>query len=107
QADAAGAPSDEPAPAADGTDTEPFPLAPIRHSMWVGRHDNQQLGGVAGHLYVEFDGGPVDPGRLRAAATLLAVRHPMLRVRFLPDRTQHIAPGDECGAFPGGGGDLG
>ena len=41
---------------------EPFPLAPMQHAMWVGRHDNQQLGGVAGHLYVEFDGGPIDPG---------------------------------------------
>ncbi len=48
---------------------EPFPLAPMQHAMWVGRHDNQPLGGVAGHLYVEFDGGPIDPERLRAAAT--------------------------------------
>ena len=39
-------------PAADGA----FPLAPMQHAMWVGRHDSQPLGGVAGHLYVEFDG---------------------------------------------------
>ena len=44
---------------------EPFPLAPMQHAMWVGRHDNQRLGGVAGHLYVEFDGGAIDPERLR------------------------------------------
>jgi mycobactin phenyloxazoline synthetase len=68
--------------------------------MWVGRHDNQQFGGVAGHLYVEFDGGPTDPDRLRAAATRLSLRHPMLRVRFLPDGMQRIAPADECGDFP-------
>ncbi len=79
---------------------EPFPLAPMQHAMWVGRQDNQQYGGVAGHLYVEFDGGPVDPDRLRAAATALALRHPMLRVRFLPDGTQRIAEPDECGGFP-------
>ncbi|MGO9183500.1 non-ribosomal peptide synthetase [Mycobacterium sp.] len=79
---------------------EPFPLAPMQHAMWVGRQDNQQYGGVAGHLYVEFDGGPLDPDRLRAAATALALRHPMLRVRFLPDGTQRIAGPDECGEFP-------
>ncbi len=79
---------------------EPFPLASMQHAMWVGRQDNQHYGGVAGHLYVEFDGGPIDPDRLRAAATALALRHPMLRVRFLPDGTQRIAGPDECGEFP-------
>jgi mycobactin phenyloxazoline synthetase len=74
------------APAAEGA----FPLAPMQHAMWVGRHDSQPLGGVAGHLYVEFDGGAIDPERLARAATLLARRHPMLRVRFLSDGTQQI-----------------
>lgn len=101
---AAGAPTrtaGRPDPVADATGhaVDPFPLAPMQHAMWVGRQDNQQFGGVAGHLYVEFDGGPVDPDRLRAAATRLAHRHPMLRVRFLPDGTQRI-PVDECGDFP-------
>src|SRR5689334_13260410 len=79
---------------------EPFSLAPMQHAMWVGRHDNQQLGGVAGHLYVEFDGGLIDAERLRTAATALARRHPMLRVRFLPDGNQRIPPVDESGDFP-------
>jgi mycobactin phenyloxazoline synthetase len=70
----------------------PFPLAPMQHAMWVGRQDNQPLGGVAGHLYVEFDGAGIDPQRLTAAAADLAVRHPMLRVQFLPDGTQRIGP---------------
>ncbi|OCB40973.1 non-ribosomal peptide synthetase [Mycobacterium malmoense] len=87
-----------PAGAAEDAAGEPFPLAPMQHAMWVGRQDNQQLGGVAGHLYVEFDGGPIDPGRLRAAATALARRHPMLRVEFLPDGTQRIAAADD--GFP-------
>ncbi|GBG39884.1 non-ribosomal peptide synthetase [Mycobacterium montefiorense] len=93
---------DEHAREADGTDAsgEPFPLAPMQHAMWVGRHDHQQFGGVAGHLYVEFDGGSIDPERLRAAATRLSLRHPMLRVRFGPDGTQRIAATDECGEFP-------
>jgi len=94
---------DQHVPAADAAGDapgEPFALAPMQHAMWVGRQDHQPLGGVVGHLYVEFDGGPIDPERLRAAATALAGRHPMLRVRFLPDGTQRITPADESGAFP-------
>lgn len=72
----------------------------MQHAMWVGRHDHQQLGGVAGHLYVEFDGARVDPDRLRAAATRLALRHPMLRVQFLPDGTQRIPPAAGSRDFP-------
>lgn len=76
----------------------PFPLAPMQHALWVGREGDQQLGGVAAHLYVEFDGTAVDPDQLQVAATALAVRHPMLRVEFLPDGTQRIGPPPE--AFP-------
>lgn len=68
----------------------PFSLAPIAHAMWVGRHGEQELGGVAAHLYVEFDGTGVDPERLQRAATKLVVRHPMLRQEILPDGTQRI-----------------
>ncbi|OBK41750.1 non-ribosomal peptide synthetase [Mycobacterium sp. 1245111.1] len=67
-----------------------FPLAPMQHAMWVGRHDSQPLGGVAGHLYVEFDSCAIDPDRLRQAATALAARHPMLRVQFGTDGNQRI-----------------
>ncbi|OMC16193.1 non-ribosomal peptide synthetase [Mycobacterium sp. SP-6446] len=91
--------ADPPAPH-DGASDEPFPLAPMQHAMWVGRQDNQPFGGVAGHLYVEFDGGATDPDRLRAAATRLARRHPMLRVRFGSDGTQRIASTSECPDFP-------
>lgn len=89
-----GAPSAEsPAsagPADSDDETAPFPLAPMQHAMWVGRDDDVALGGVAGHLYVEFDGPGLDPERLAAAARTLAARHPMLRVEFLPDGTQQI-----------------
>ena len=77
--------------ATDGQDPDaPFPLAPIQHAMWVGRQEEQQLGGVSSHLYVEFDGAGVDAPRLRAAAAKLAARHPMLRVEILSDGTQRI-----------------
>ncbi len=73
----------------------PFPFAPMQHAYWIGRSAEQELGGVAAHLYVEFDGGAVDPERLERAASDLVARHPMLRTRFLPDGTQHTmaAPG--------------
>ncbi|MDX1873729.1 amino acid adenylation domain-containing protein [Mycolicibacterium sp. 120266] len=77
---------------ADSSFDAPFPLAPMQHAMWIGRESDQQLGGVAGHLYVEFDGDAIDYDRLSAAATQLAERHPMLRVEFLPDGTQRIGP---------------
>ena len=89
---------DRPAPAAetaDGGDADgPFPLAPMQHAMWLGRNADQQLGGVAAHLYVEFDGAGVDPDRLRYAAAKLVARHPMLRVEILPDGTQRIGERD-------------
>ena len=88
--DVAAPPDTAVAPTAESGDS--FPLAPMQHAMWVGRHDSQPLGGVAGHLYVEFDGGAIDPERLQSAATELSVRHPMLRVRFLADGTQRIEP---------------
>ncbi|MEU3010958.1 amino acid adenylation domain-containing protein [Nocardia asteroides] len=69
----------------DGT---PFALAPMQHAYWIGRSDGQELGGVAAHLYVEFDGAEVDPERLERAVEQLLARHPMLRTRFLPDGTQ-------------------
>lgn len=79
----------EPEPALDDP-SQPFPLAPIQHALWVGRNTEQELGGVAPHLYVEFDGAGVDPDRLGIAAAKLAARHPMLRVEILPDGTQRI-----------------
>ncbi|MEV6095334.1 amino acid adenylation domain-containing protein [Nocardia sp. NPDC051981] len=69
-------------------DGSPFGLAPMQHAYWVGRGEGQELGAVAAHLYVEFDGAGVDPERLRAAVGGLVRRHPMLRTRFLPDGTQ-------------------
>ncbi|QVI22111.1 amino acid adenylation domain-containing protein [Nocardia tengchongensis] len=78
----------------DGT---PFALAPMQHAYWVGRSDGQELGAVAAHLYVEFDGAGVDPERLGTAVAALVRRHPMLRTRFLPDGTQQTLerPGRE------------
>lgn len=74
------------------TEDAPFPLATMQHAYWIGRSDDQQLGGVAAHLYVEFDGRAVDPVQLERAVANLVATHPMLRTRFLPDGTQQTMP---------------
>ncbi|MGX1807188.1 amino acid adenylation domain-containing protein [Nocardia sp. NPDC055321] len=73
-------------------DGEPFSLAPMQHAYWVGRHDGQALGGVAAHLYAEFDGTAIDPVRLERAVWRLVDRHPMLRTRFLATGMQQTMP---------------
>ncbi|GAA2980036.1 non-ribosomal peptide synthetase [Actinokineospora diospyrosa] len=70
----------------------PFPLAVLQHAYWVGRAPGQRLGGVAAHLYTEFDGAGVDPGRLSAAVERLIDRHDMLRVVLSDNGDQRIAP---------------
>ncbi|WP_327095259.1 amino acid adenylation domain-containing protein [Nocardia vinacea] len=71
-----------------GDEFAPFPLGSMQHAYWIGRSEEQDLGGVAAHLYVEFDGAEVDPERLARAVTDLVAVHPMLRTRFLPEGTQ-------------------
>lgn len=81
-------PDDRSAEPDQALEAAPFPLATMQHAYWIGRSDEQELGGVAAHLYVEFDGGPIDATRLEAAVSQLVAAHPMLRTRFLPDGTQ-------------------
>ncbi|MGH3870231.1 MAG: amino acid adenylation domain-containing protein [Pseudonocardiaceae bacterium] len=67
-----------------------FPLAVMQHAYWIGRGDGPWLGGVAAHLYTEFDGVGVDPDRLQSAIERLITRHDMLRARFTPNGQQRI-----------------
>ncbi|SFU58318.1 non-ribosomal peptide synthetase [Xenorhabdus koppenhoeferi] len=69
-------------------DARPFPLTAVQHAYFVGRTPEQTLGGVGCHLYQEFDGTRPEPEQLEAAIHALIERHPMLRVRFLPDGRQ-------------------
>ncbi|GAA5152476.1 non-ribosomal peptide synthetase [Pseudonocardia eucalypti] len=73
---------------------EEFDLALMQHAYWVGRDADQRLGGVAAHLYTEFEragGSPVDPERLADALHRLVARHDMLRVRVSDNGRQRIA----------------
>ncbi len=76
--------------AAPVDEAAPFELSPIQHAYWVGRGDDQVLGGVGCRVYLEIDGTDVDPDRLHAAVRAVAARHPMLRVRVHADGTQQI-----------------
>nr|APD72037.1 non-ribosomal peptide synthetase 3 [Streptomyces sp.] len=67
-----------------------FGLATMQHAYWVGRSDEQALGGVAAHLYAEFDGGGVERERLSRAVDALVRHHPMLRCRFLDNGRQQV-----------------
>lgn len=72
-------------------DDESFELATMQHAYWVGRRDEQSMGGVAAHLYAEFDGADLDPEHLRTAVHDLVNRHQMLRARFGENGRQVVA----------------
>ncbi|WP_067695827.1 non-ribosomal peptide synthetase [Nocardia jejuensis] len=78
--------------AAPGTPGEEFALATMQHAYWMGRRQDQALGGVAAHLYVEFDGAGLEPDRLRRAVTRLVRRHEQLRAQFTDSGTQRTLP---------------
>ena len=82
-------------PQIDATQDE-FPLATMQHAYWLGRRMDQPLGGVAAHLYVEFDGTSNDPdafiAALQKATTELVHRHPMLHTAVLETGFQKILP---------------
>ena len=67
-----------------------FPLTDVQYAYWVGREDNQPLGGRGCHAYFEFDGKNVEPERLERAWNQLQYHHPMLRARFSDEGMQKI-----------------
>lgn len=72
----------------DGKDS--FNLTDVQYSYFIGRSDDQTLGGVGCHAYIEIDGKDIDYKRLNDAWNKLQYRHPMLRARFTEDGKQEI-----------------
>ncbi|MGG4460874.1 amino acid adenylation domain-containing protein [Brevibacillus porteri] len=68
----------------------PFPLTDVQYAYWIGRQDDQPLGGIGCHAYLEIDGVGVEPDRLETAWGKLLMHHPMLRARFLADGQQEV-----------------
>ncbi|WP_032405743.1 non-ribosomal peptide synthetase [Rhodococcoides fascians] len=77
-------------PESNRPDIGSFDLAVLQHAYWIGRSAEQRFGGVAPHLYTEFDGEGVDPDRLRNALDAVARRHDMLRARITDNGQQVI-----------------
>jgi yersiniabactin nonribosomal peptide synthetase len=67
-----------------------FPLTDVQYAYWIGRRDDQPLGGVGCHAYLEIDGKGVEPKRLEASWGQLLMHHSMLRARFLADGQQEV-----------------
>jgi mycobactin phenyloxazoline synthetase len=81
-----------PDPEIAGGEGSEFDLALLQHAYWAGRDPGQPFGGVAPHLYLEFDGAGLDPQRLTAALEMLVRRHDMLRARITDNGRQEILP---------------
>ncbi len=86
-----------PAPPAAAPDA-PFDLTDMQHAYWIGRRDDQPLGGVGCHAYLELDRHGVDPTRLGRAWDRLLASHGMLRARFDAEGHQRVedAPCPAC-----------
>lgn len=65
-------------------------LTPMQAASWVGRQSPQALGGVAAHLYAEFDGAITDICRFQHAVNALYCAHPMLRLHVTAEGQQHV-----------------
>ncbi|NEE25185.1 hypothetical protein G3M53_06855, partial [Streptomyces sp. SID7982] len=59
---------------------EPFPLTEMQQAQWIGRLSSFDMGGVAPHLYFEFDSRTIETARLERAWQRVVERHDMLRM---------------------------
>lgn len=77
----------------------PFPLTDVQHTYMIGRTGAYALGGVASHVFFEFDGEALDIERLEDAWKRLVQRHGMLRAVFQADGSQSVPDASPQGAF--------
>ncbi|OPX44929.1 phenyloxazoline synthase MbtB [Ruminiclostridium hungatei] len=74
------------------TENSEFDLTDVQYAYFVGRDDEQPLGGVGCHAYLEIDGERGDGERLKKAWNTILDYHPMLRAKFLETGKQIIMP---------------
>lgn len=77
---------------------QPVVLTPVQQAYWVGRQDDQPLGGNSCQVYLELQGDDVSPQQLELACQQLVERHAMLRARFTQQGEQYIA--EDLAPFP-------
>lgn len=73
-------------------------LTPVQQAYWVGRQNDQPLGGNSCQVYLELQGDEISPQQLELACQLLVERHAMLRARFTLQGEQYIA--EDLDLFP-------
>lgn len=71
--------------------TQPVALTPVQQAYWMGRQEDQPLGGNSCQVYIELQGLIICPDRLAMACRHLIARHPMLRARFTDRGEQYTA----------------
>jgi natural product biosynthesis luciferase-like monooxygenase protein/amino acid adenylation domain-containing protein len=69
---------------------EPFPLTDVQQVYWIGRRDLFDLGNIACHFYVEFEGAELDLNRFVEAWRNVISRHDMLRAIIQEDGQQRV-----------------
>ena len=67
-------------------------LTTVQAAYWVGRQSGQSMGGVASHIYAEFDGENIHSEQLAIAVAKLFQNHAMLRMKITSDGQQAISP---------------
>ena len=65
-----------------------YDLTDVQYAYWIGREDNQELGGVGCHAYLEICGRNIDSPRLDQAFRKLIASHSMLRTIFTEEGKQ-------------------
>lgn len=71
-------------------------LTSMQAACWFGRGADAALGGVAAHLYVEFDGQAIDLQRLNRALERVCQEQQMLRLRVSADGEPSIGLPDQA-----------
>lgn len=72
------------------SDKEPFDLSDVQYAYWIGRGEEQYLGGVGCHGYMEIYTSNIDIKKLDEAWKVVLESHPMLRSKFLEDGKQVV-----------------
>lgn len=69
---------------------EGFKLTDVQYAYFIGRQDNQVLGGIGCHAYLEIVGKDIDVEKLEDSWKTLQEINPMLRAKFNENATQEI-----------------
>ncbi len=77
-------------------ENKPFEMTPMQKAYLWGRQENQPLGGISCHAYVEFSSvQALDVEKLENAWKQLIANHPQLHTRYCSDGTQQEIPAEQ------------